>query len=206
MAVLVGKPKREGFDPANALYPSWPTEQIGAKTFLRRAKMAIYQTDDRATVPITFHGIAGGCARSRSMSGKGGHRVTAWEQEVFRDQKDQHWVVDPTLRSNRLDGWRMVQPCGRCGLSDVEAIIAERFAWQEKGVCFASCHPGFFASLQDKGGKAQREEAVALCATCPVYAQCADWGLRLEVTMYQGYVGILGGLTQKQRRAIIASQ
>ena len=46
----------------------------------------------------------------------------------------------------------------------------------------------------DDGDDETRDQALRICAGCPVRKQCLDWGLRVG-----DHYAILGGLTKRQR-------
>lgn len=165
----------------------------------------------KRTADRVFHGIEGGCFAAR-----GDHRPSEYAFTVvtiYVDDDDTYWMADPDASTNQLDGWRPIEPCSICGMADLDKIIAERLAWQHKGRCYHTYHPGFFATEEGDGtGKQQkvlRQEALKLCngdpsrayAACPVRAQCQEWGLRLH--LLQSVVGILGGIDEKERREML---
>ena len=65
-------------------------------------------------------------------------------------------------------------------------------SWRSRAACFGTFDPAFFPS----NGKTPRA-AKAICATCPVTAECLDYSLT-----YRAYYGIWGGLSESQRRKV----
>lgn len=64
--------------------------------------------------------------------------------------------------------------------------------WADHGAC-RGLDPDLF--FPEKAG-AEIRFAQAVCARCPVIAECREWGILHEIH------GIWGGLTQNERRAI----
>jgi WhiB family redox-sensing transcriptional regulator len=64
-------------------------------------------------------------------------------------------------------------------------------SWRDSAACLGTFDPAFFPT---KGHQSNRY-AKAICATCPVTAECLDYSLT-----YRCYYGIWGGLTEAQRR------
>lgn len=69
--------------------------------------------------------------------------------------------------------------------------------WMFEGACVDHSRPDIFfpARETDRKGRPARKvlEAKAVCATCPVTAQC------LEFALASGSLGIWGGLTESER-------
>ncbi len=73
--------------------------------------------------------------------------------------------------------------------------------WQEHGSC-RSADPTLFFHPQNERGSARRSRdlaAKAVCASCPVRIECADYAVRAR----EPY-GVWGGLTEEDREAIYA--
>ncbi|MEU8756364.1 WhiB family transcriptional regulator [Streptomyces chartreusis] len=65
--------------------------------------------------------------------------------------------------------------------------------WREKAAC-RGCETDLFFPIGPKGpGRRQAEEAKAVCGTCSVRRQCADWALDTA----QQY-GIWGGMDEAE--------
>jgi len=64
--------------------------------------------------------------------------------------------------------------------------------WMDQGLCAQADPEAFFP---DKGGSTR--EAKAICARCPVAAECLDHALE-----HQERFGIWGGLSERERRRI----
>lgn len=76
-----------------------------------------------------------------------------------------------------------------------EFLSEEIQAWRAQAACRGKGHRIFFP---ERGG--EWEEAMAICAPCPVKTQCADWALRHE------RFGIWGGTSERERRRIAHDQ
>jgi len=73
------------------------------------------------------------------------------------------------------------------------------WGWQELGAC-RSADPDLFFHPQNERGlaRSRRERAAqAVCATCPVRIECADYAIRAR----EPY-GVWGGLTEEDRERI----
>jgi WhiB family transcriptional regulator, redox-sensing transcriptional regulator len=73
--------------------------------------------------------------------------------------------------------------------------------WQEHGSC-RTADPTLFFHPQNERGSARRSRdlaAKAVCASCPVRIECADYAVRAR----EPY-GVWGGLTEEEREAIYA--
>ncbi len=73
--------------------------------------------------------------------------------------------------------------------------------WQEHGSC-RKADPSLFFHPQNERGSARRSRdlaAKAVCASCPVRIECADYAVRAR----EPY-GVWGGLTEEEREAIYA--
>ena len=78
--------------------------------------------------------------------------------------------------------------------------VAERWEWQYQGACRALPTEMFFHPDGERGPrrKAREMAAKAVCATCPVIAQC-----RAHAIAVQEPYGIWGGLSEEERFEII---
>ena len=65
-------------------------------------------------------------------------------------------------------------------------------AWTERAACRGTDTEIFYPVTPD-----EEAEALSICATCPVRAQCLDYAIRNRETY-----GIWGGTTPDQRRRI----
>jgi WhiB family redox-sensing transcriptional regulator len=63
-------------------------------------------------------------------------------------------------------------------------------AWTDQAACRGTETEIFFPATPD-----EEAEALSICATCPVRAQCLDYAVRNRETY-----GIWGGTTPEQRR------
>ena len=66
--------------------------------------------------------------------------------------------------------------------------------WREAAACLVNREVDFFPDREDVAAVAR---AKAVCATCPVAAECLSWALETNQPD-----GIWGGHTLKERRAI----
>ena len=73
--------------------------------------------------------------------------------------------------------------------------------WQEHGSCREADPTLFFHPQNERGlARARRDRAAkAVCASCPVRIECADYAIRAR----EPY-GVWGGLTEEDREAIYA--
>lgn len=69
----------------------------------------------------------------------------------------------------------------------------ERTAWMAEGLCAQTDPDAFFPG---KGGSWR--EAKAVCAACPVLAECRDYSLEHDERF-----GIWGGTSPRQRRVLL---
>lgn len=67
--------------------------------------------------------------------------------------------------------------------------------WTENVACTPEQHSLFFSELKSKVAKAK-----AICATCPVTAQCLDLAIRNGDEF-----GIFGGLTPAERKSLVSN-
>ena len=67
-------------------------------------------------------------------------------------------------------------------------------AWADEALCIQTDPEAFFP---DKGGSTRAAKKV--CANCPVTAECLEYGLTERF-------GIYGGLSERERRVVIAQQ
>ena len=82
-------------------------------------------------------------------------------------------------------------------VATLPALITDQWDWQVEGACRGLSADLFFNPDFERGkAKRMREAgAKAVCATCPVMAQCLDWAM----TVAEPY-GIWGGTTPEERR------
>ncbi len=76
--------------------------------------------------------------------------------------------------------------------------------WQQHGLCRASDGAIFFPPVhfEPKPEREAREaKAKAVCAQCPVRAECLDWAL----TTQEPY-GVWGGLSERERRDLLVGK
>ena len=81
------------------------------------------------------------------------------------------------------------------------ALVSENWDWQVKAACRGVGVDQFFNPDAERGqAKRTREaRAKAICATCPVIAQCLDWALSVG----EPY-GVWGGLSAAERHEVRA--
>lgn len=65
------------------------------------------------------------------------------------------------------------------------------FSWRTDAACRDMDTAKWFPERQDDGA-----DAKAICSTCPVKAECIQYGLHHEMT------GIFGGATEREREAM----
>jgi WhiB family redox-sensing transcriptional regulator len=81
------------------------------------------------------------------------------------------------------------------------SISYQRPAWQKHAACNGLDVNLFFP----RRGEANKvEEAKKICAQCPVQEECRQYGI--ELAQEFDTVGIFGGLTQRNRRALMKEQ
>ncbi|MCP2339206.1 WhiB family transcriptional regulator [Actinomadura rupiterrae] len=68
--------------------------------------------------------------------------------------------------------------------------------WDLRGLC--RDHPQLLEATSTAGVKLAR----ALCARCPVWRPCRAWGLGLGTYAHPDPGGMIGGLTELERRAV----
>lgn len=73
-------------------------------------------------------------------------------------------------------------------------VRPDELTWRLQGACRDVDPELFYPDSRDGGVRIA--EAAAVCAGCPVRAQCREWGLQRELH------GIWGGLTENDRHAI----
>jgi len=66
-------------------------------------------------------------------------------------------------------------------------------SWRDSAACLGTFDPAFFPAKGYQSGR----KAKAICATCPVTAECLDYSLT-----YRAYYGIWGGLSESQRHKV----
>lgn len=87
-------------------------------------------------------------------------------------------------RNGSLDGWAR--------LASLPAMRAHDIAWQVDALCSETDPEAFFP---EKGGSTRQAKAV--CAACPVAAECLDYALATGQRF-----GIWGGVSERKRRAL----
>lgn len=81
----------------------------------------------------------------------------------------------------------------------IPALVSEDWDWQVNAACRGAGVDLFF-NLDSERGQAKRTReanAKAVCATCPVMAQCLAWALQVG----EPY-GVWGGMTADERHAL----
>ena len=90
------------------------------------------------------------------------------------------------------DGWHYEEPLV-ARADDAPAYVAT--VWQERAACLDVSDPDvFFPS--GSSDNVRIEEAIAICATCPVAQECAGYRERMECSD-----GVWGGVYYQQGRA-----
>lgn len=69
--------------------------------------------------------------------------------------------------------------------------------WRDRAACRSTDPELFFPSTSGAGAQRLQRHAKAVCATCPVLADCLSWAL-IKGLDY----GVFGGLTACERRAL----
>ena len=113
----------------------------------------------------------------------------------------------PFFGRNR--GQILEQPMKRLYLSRMAEIsrlpqpIADQWEWQYEGSCRTMPSEMFFHPDGERGPRRRNREnaAKAVCASCPVIAQC-----RAHALAVQEPYGIWGGLSEDDRLAIIGNE
>lgn len=88
-------------------------------------------------------------------------------------------------------------------MADVSRLpqpVADVWAWQLQGAC-RTAEPSTFFHPEGERGQARSARvaaAKAICATCPVIAQCAAHALSVR----EAY-GVWGGMSEEEREAAI---
>ena len=87
-------------------------------------------------------------------------------------------------------------------MADVRRLpgpVAERWDWQLRSACRSIDTNLFFHPEGERGPAKERRDAAAkaICATCPVLAQCRSHALRV----HEPY-GVWGGLTEDERERV----
>lgn len=88
-------------------------------------------------------------------------------------------------------------------VSNFPSPIMDVWEWQYEGVCRDLDSDLFFHPEGERGPARRRRAANAksICAGCPVMQECRDHALASK----EPY-GIWGGMTEEERRALIAEQ
>lgn len=69
--------------------------------------------------------------------------------------------------------------------------------WRDRAACRGTDTELFFPSVNGAAAQRAHRQAKAVCATCPVLAQCLSWALTSGIDF-----GVWGGLTADERRAL----
>ncbi len=74
--------------------------------------------------------------------------------------------------------------------------------WRDRAACRTADPELFFPDPTAGGGAAQKryKQAKAICATCPVVAECLSWALTAAPAGMD--YGVWGGLAPDERRAL----
>ena len=81
----------------------------------------------------------------------------------------------------------------------VDVLAFEPPAWTEHALCAQIGGDLWFPEV---GARTQARTARAICADCPVRAQCLDYALDWEVGHQTRAFGIYGGLSERERRPL----
>ena len=134
-----------------------------------------------------------------------GRRIMERDEVIDADRNT--WIA---IQIDRPDGpfrpgdrgsrrWYATTPCGHCGSSELEAVLARSGPWRERGSCFDTQHPGFF-NVSSPGVTLTEEalDALGMCDDCDVLSECREFGraLHREVGPLEC---ILGGETDSDR-------
>ncbi|AHH98112.1 WhiB family transcriptional regulator [Kutzneria viridogrisea] len=86
-------------------------------------------------------------------------------------------------------------------LSRLPTPVAESWDWQLRAACRGRDNAVFFHPRNERGSHREERErhAKAICAHCPVLAQCREHALTVEETF-----GVWGGLGESELRDLIA--
>jgi WhiB family transcriptional regulator, redox-sensing transcriptional regulator len=87
-------------------------------------------------------------------------------------------------------------------ISRLPGPTADLWDWQLRGACRVVPTEAFFHPEGERGGaRVMRDQAAkAVCATCPVLAECA----RHALAVHEPY-GVWGGMSEDEREAILRS-
>ena len=79
----------------------------------------------------------------------------------------------------------------------------DRWECQQRGACVTTDTELFFHPDNERGPRREAREAAAkaVCAGCPVLAQCRDYALATREPF-----GVWGGLSEPEREAILARE
>lgn len=69
--------------------------------------------------------------------------------------------------------------------------------WRDRAACRGTDPELFFPSTAGAGAQRLQRQAKAICATCPVLADCLSWALTEGIDF-----GVFGGLDADERRAL----
>jgi WhiB family redox-sensing transcriptional regulator len=88
-------------------------------------------------------------------------------------------------------------------ISRLPGPVADVWDWQLAGACRTADPDLFFHPEGERGPRkyARDAAATAICASCPVIAQCREHALAVR----EPY-GVWGGLTEDEREAIFAGE
>jgi len=146
-----------------------------------------------------FHHAVTSCLnRAVSQSAKqAGSEVTVWEQEIF-EEDGIYWCLGN--EGNYVE----VTPCSRCAFSGISALLAQRGEWMDKGACWASENPAFIPNRHEV--ESVVAPARVICEWCVVKSECGEWALEYERLEPNHLVGVWGGLTHAERKAIVKAE
>ncbi|MCI5825328.1 MAG: WhiB family transcriptional regulator [Arcanobacterium sp.] len=88
-------------------------------------------------------------------------------------------------------------------VKNVQGALTDYWDWQAQGLCNKLDPEVFFHPEGERGGPRRRriERAKAICAQCPVIAQCREYAL----DNHEPY-GVWGGLSEEERADILRAR
>ena len=145
----------------------------------------------------TFHAEHGRWPRRKAGEPEE-RRLASWLHGQ-RKRKDNLTPAHRALLDETVPDWDGSPQSPRSDTPQVGTDDIGRPAWQLRAACLGVGADVFFI---ERGGGAQKQAAMAkaVCAACPVRAECLEYGLSLPEP--ERHYGIWGGLTEKERRKL----
>ncbi|MGI9120634.1 MAG: WhiB family transcriptional regulator [Acidimicrobiales bacterium] len=100
------------------------------------------------------------------------------------------------MRIDELHDWQALMRPGDPGLDLLLDAVRGRPPWMARAACRDHPEVDFLPSSPRRGIPADVAPALAICAVCPVTAQC------LAAAVEHGESGVWGGTTERQRRLL----